>query len=271
VHFPPYYTVLLVTGLILSRRAVSLVVRPWDTQQLLHTPRWSSSATISTSADRARVHRQLVAVRQNTYLFWPATLRIVRSRHARVIFALAVCLLVPVLRFDAIGLMRPERVHSLSHLRIDSILWGALAALVFEWLSKHSRIRRAVVYASAAAALFFVREQMTFWGYFIGFTVLAIAVAAFVSNIAANPQSRLVSLLETAPLRGIGKVSYGMYLLHFQALDVVRALAPPGIPHILAFVLFSIAAVALTWAVAAAMYKFVNGPPPPQAPLPGVK
>jgi peptidoglycan/LPS O-acetylase OafA/YrhL len=171
-----------------------------------------------------------------------------------VIAGIAICLLVPLLRFEAFGLMPPERLHSLSHLRIDSILWGALAALSFEWLLAHPRLRRIVMCVAAIGAAF------TFGGAVIGYTLLAIAVAAFVSNIAATPGSLLVKILEIAPLRAIGKVSYGMYLLHFQALDVVRALAPPGIPPIPAFVLFSIAAIALTWAAAAVMYRLVERP-----------
>ena len=256
--FPPYYTVLLLTGLVLSRFAMFRSARwPWDDPQPLVIA--SLVFLFSNYLDLgaigfAYIVNWSLCVEEHFYLLWPATLLVLRSRAARVIAGVAICALVFVLRFEAIGLTPPERIHSLSHLRIDAILWGAIAALLFEWLTAHARIRRIVMYAAAIGVAF------TFGGYMLGFTVLAIAVAAFVSNIAATPDSLLVRALEIAPLRAIGKVSYGMYLLHFQALDVVRALAPPGIPPIPAFVLFSIAAIALTWTVAAVMYRVVERP-----------
>lgn len=262
--FPPYWTVLLVTGAVLSRFDVFRSAHwPWDAPQPLYVASLAFLFSNYLNLDPigfAYIVNWSLCVEEHFYLFWPATLLLLRSPRARLLCGLGVCALVPLLRFDAIGLIEPHRIHSLSHLRIDSILWGALAALAFAWLRDHPRVRRAVMYASAIATLFFVREQMTFWGYFVGFTVLAVAVASFVSNIAATPDSWLVTLLEAAPLRAVGKVSYGMYLLHFQALDVVRALAPPGLPHTLAFLLFAAAAVALTWAVAAVLYRLVERP-----------
>lgn len=256
--FPPYYTVLLLTGLVLSRFALFRSAHwPWDTPQPLTVASlvflFSNYLDLGTIGFAYIVNWSL-CVEEHFYLVWPATLLVLRSRHARVIAGVAICLLVPLLRFEAFGMMPPERLHSLSHLRIDSILWGALAALSFEWLLEHPRTRRIVLYAAAIGAAF------TFGGAVIGYTILAIAVAAFVSNIAATPGSMLVKGLEAAPLRAIGKVSYGMYLLHFQALDIVRALAPPGISPIAAFLLFSIAAIALTWAAAAVMYRLVERP-----------
>jgi peptidoglycan/LPS O-acetylase OafA/YrhL len=262
--FPPYYTVLLVTGLVLSRFAVFRSAHwPWDEPQPLYVASFAFLFSNYLDLDPiglAYIVNWSLCVEEHFYLFWPATLLLLRSRPARVIFGLTVCTLVPLLRFDALGLMEPHRVHSLSHLRIDSILWGALAALLFPWLTKHPRIRRTVLYASAVTALFFLGPELSFWGYFVGLTAIAIAVAAFVSNIAATPESWLVTLLEARPLRAVGKVSYGMYLLHFQALDVVRALAPPGLPQVLAFALFAVCTIALTWAAAAVMYRLVEQP-----------
>lgn len=262
--FPPYYTVLLLTLLVLSQFAIFRSAHwPWDTPQPLKIASLAFLFSNYLNLDPiglAYIVNWSLCVEEHFYLFWPATLLLLRSNRARVIFGVAVCLLVPLLRFDAIGLLPPERVHSLSHLRIDSILWGAVAALLFDRLRDRPYVRRTILYASAIALLFFLGPQLSFWGYFIGLTFLAIAVAAFVSNIAATPESWLVRVLEVAPLRAIGKVSYGMYLLHFQALDVVRAFAPAGLPHWLAFVLFATAASALTWAAAAVMYRLVERP-----------
>ena len=262
--FPPYYTVLLLTGLVLSRFAIFPSAHwPWDEPRPLYIASLVFLFSNYLNLDPigfAYIVNWSLCVEEHFYLFWPSMLLLLRRRRARAIFAVAVCLIVPLLRFDAIGLLEPHRIHSLSHLRIDSILWGALAALIFDWLRDHPRTRRAVLYASAVATLFLIGEQLSAWGYFIGLSVLAIAVAAFVSNIAATPESWLVTVLEIAPLRAIGKVSYGMYLLHFQALDVVHSLAPPGLPQTRAFVLFALCAIALTWVTAAVMYRLVERP-----------
>jgi peptidoglycan/LPS O-acetylase OafA/YrhL len=263
--FPPYYTVLLVTGLVLSRFALFRSAHwPWESPEPLYAA--SLAFLFSNYLDLgaigfAYIVNWSLCVEEHFYLVWPATLLALRSRHARVILGLGVCLLVPLLRLQALGAgLEPHRVHSLSHLRIDSILWGALAALLFLWLTEHPRIRRTVLLIAGVGALFFLGPEQTILSQFAGLSIIAIAVAAFVSNIAATPESWLVNVLEAAPLRAVGKVSYGMYLLHFQALDVVRALAPPGLPHVLAFLLFSLCATALTWGVAAVMYRLVERP-----------
>ena len=272
--FPPYYTVLLVTALILSRfAAFPSALWPRDpAPPPLHVA--SLLFLFSNYLDLGRIGfaylvNWSLCVEEHFYLFWPATLRFLRSSTARVVVGLMVCAIVPLLRLNAIfeG-VPPHRVHSFSHLRIDSILWGAVAALLFRCLASRARLRRGVLLGAGAALIFFFASgHLGFapvpspFGHVAGLTTMAIAVAAFVADIAATPQSRLVSALEVAPLRAVGKVSYGMYLLHFQAIDVVAMLAPSTLPRttVTFVVLWTFVAIT-TYGAAVLMYRLVERP-----------
>jgi len=61
------------------------------------------------------------------------------------------------------------------------------------------------------------------------------------------PRGLLARALSAPPLRGIGRVSYGMYLLHLPVIDLVRALTPN-------YIALSITAAAVTFALAFLMY-----------------
>ena len=143
-----------------------------------------------------------------------------------------------------------------------------MRALLFPWLQRHVRWRRRVLLCAGIALLyFFASGHLAFapvpsvFGHVVGLSTLAIAVALFVADIAATPQSWLVTVLEAAPLRAIGKVSYGMYLLHFQAIDFGLLVAPRGMPATTTtFVAFWGFLVITTYAAAALMYRLVERP-----------
>jgi len=203
-----------------------------------------------------------LCVEEHFYLLWPAFLRGVRSPAARGAGALALCLLLPALRWRAGALGEPAAVvHVLSHLRVDSILWGGLGALVFEAAQRRPRARCAVLGLAAAAVM------AAFWrgalsvdptpaGHALGLSALALMASALAVEVAAAPAAPLTRALELAPLRGLGRVSYGMYLLHFQVID----LAAPAVIRLLRYATpstyFVLAALSLagTWLAAAALF-----------------
>lgn len=274
--FPPYYTVLLLNALVLSRfTSFPSAAWPWD---------WPPPALFTASLfflfsnyvdlggiGFAYIVNWSLCVEEHFYLFWPATLRFVRSTSARVALGAGICVLVPLLRMQAIERgVPPQLVHTFSHLRIDSILWGALAALVFGVLASHPLARRVLLLGATATLVSFVASgKLSFdpvpapFGHVAGLTAMAVTVALFVSDVAATPGSRFVSFLEAAPLRAVGKVSYGMYLLHFQAIDAVRALAPDSLLRLRtpwAFLLLWVLVAGVTYGAAALMYRLVERP-----------
>jgi peptidoglycan/LPS O-acetylase OafA/YrhL len=66
-------------------------------------------------------------------------------------------------------------------------------------------------------------------GFSAGYSLLALTTSILLLELVDQPATWLTSLLEFRPLAAVGKVSFGMYLLHFPMIDVglaVLAKAP---------------------------------------------
>jgi peptidoglycan/LPS O-acetylase OafA/YrhL len=203
-----------------------------------------------------------LAVEEHFYLLWPAFLLLCRSTRARVVVSLVVCLMLPALRAlaTARGWDEPYFVHFASHYRLDSILWGGLAALARPHLSLSARTRRGVLAAVglAIAALVGTRAlsvlpHPTPLGAGLGLSLLAAGTALLLLDLVAVPTSRLVQALEWRPLAGLGRLSYAVYLIHLPMMDLGRVLvfaqprAPNLVNFLLAFLVFGALSVLAAW------------------------
>ncbi len=129
------------------------------------------------------------------------------------------------LAFRIFGHSSAFAVQTLSHFRMDSILWGALGTLAFAELGRLGAWRRLSLglFLGLVVTMFLTGFISTSPGrleHAVGLSLLAICFSLLVVEVATSPDSLLTRMLETAPLRALGKVSYGMYLLHMQALSV---------------------------------------------------
>lgn len=214
-----------------------------------------------------------LCVEEHFYLVWPLFLVIARSFRVRLGISLFVC-------FGVLGLRAAswlggwelfhQNYHSVSHYRLDAILWGALAALMFDRWSIPVRIRRAgmVTAAVTVATLIGTRALSvlpppSFPGVTLGFSALGIAAAFLVLELAAAPRTWLARALEWRPLRRIGQVSYGMYLLHIQIIDLGGWLMLQGEsrkPTLPAFFSACVLFAVLTFVVAWITYQIVEKP-----------
>jgi peptidoglycan/LPS O-acetylase OafA/YrhL len=156
----------------------------------------------------------------------------------------------------------------LSHYRVDSILWGAVAALLFDRAGSTGARRLALAAAWGATLLFigkgWLSPQPTVVGHSLGLTLLAIAVAlTVVETVAVGTSRRWVRLLEWAPLRETGRISYEIYLLHLPAMDVGRALflgERAIVPTLPAFLLAFAGSSALSFGFGWVAHRFVGRP-----------
>jgi peptidoglycan/LPS O-acetylase OafA/YrhL len=213
-----------------------------------------------------------LCVEEHFYLLWPLFLFAVRDRRARLATALAVCAGVCVLRFVAAARgweASDTTYHSVSHYRLDAILWGAAAALVHDRWPMTSAVRRGAlgVGVAAVAALLVtralsLRPPSTLLGLSVGMTALAVTAALLVLELGSAPRSGLARALEIAPLRSIGRVSYGMYLVHFQMMDLGSFLLQrgPTQPTLPAFFSACLLFAALSYAAAWVLYRAVERP-----------
>lgn len=212
-----------------------------------------------------------LCVEEHFYVLWPLCLTFARRARTRLLAALAACGAILALRavMAATGAERPGALHAVSHYRIDAVLWGSIAAIVFASRPIAQRPRRIALLAVASAIVVLVATgQMsvvppgTWLGVSLGLTLLAVGGALLVTDLAAAPTSRIARLLELPPLQAVGRVSYGMYLLHFPAIDVAGAMffSTPRKPGLLGFLWLYLLICLCTFAAAWILYQIVEAP-----------
>ena len=183
------------------------------------------------------VHLWSLAVEEQFYLLWPpllvGLLTISRGHRRRVavvagLGALASALLMA--RFFANG-HDTIRAYYGTDTRAQAFLIGALAALVAPQLRERGRlvVRRLGVIGLAGLAVVVLTDvpDLLYRG---GFAVVAVLAAfAVVATTMPGPVTRG---LDRAPLRAIGRVSYGIYLWHWPAITLLtpERLGLTGLP-----------------------------------------
>jgi peptidoglycan/LPS O-acetylase OafA/YrhL len=273
---PPFYVVLALNIFVLSASPFFSSARlprfpPAALETLSLATFWSnyfySYAGVTVASPAYQVLWSL-CVEEHFYLLWPFALTLLRGRRARVFAAGAACVLLCVLRYVAARehFDPPAVIHILSHYRIDSILWGALGAIAFDALRlRRGTLRLALAACTTATVALFLTGELgtnpTPFGHSVGLSLLAATATLLVAEAAAGP-SPLGRALEVRPLRAIGRVSYGMYLLHFQAIDVGARLVIPRVkePSVAVFALLYALFVVLAFASAWVMYRLIERP-----------
>ena len=203
---------------ILEQRSIAAVVTYIGNWKIVYADGWPPIAP-------GLAHLWSLAVEEQFYLLWPLVTAVALGRRRSLASVtamigtsiLAVALWRIVLTQDA-----PRGVvYFRTDARADALLVGALAA--HWWVrGRTPRIPRALANVSAvllvaAALLVDSSNPLLFNG---GFTIVAVA-AALVLLAALDGDWAARPVLRTAPLRVVGRVSYGLYLWHFPVLVAV--------------------------------------------------
>jgi peptidoglycan/LPS O-acetylase OafA/YrhL len=203
----------------------------WANYFMSYGPRWTGHA-VFLPREAYAVYWSL-CVEEHFYLLWPIFLCLVKRTSARVAVSLVLCLTLPVLRHLAMasGWDQPLAVHYASHYRLDGILWGGLAALVASRITWRDSIRRLLLGAGGLLiASLVVTNTMSVRpigqpiGFSAGFSLLALTTAVLLLELTRRPHTWLCRALEFRPLVAVGRVSYGMYLLHLPVMDLAMIL-----------------------------------------------
>jgi peptidoglycan/LPS O-acetylase OafA/YrhL len=146
-------------------------------------------------------------------------------------------------------------------------LWGATAAILARRIPWSPRLRRCFLALGVTLVLALVMTETVSvlpigkaLGFSAGFSLLALTTSILLLELVDQPGTWLVSLLEFRPLAAVGKVSFGMYLLHFPMIDLGMAVLAkvPRRPTLLnlgsAVVLFA----ALSFVAAWVLYQLVE-------------
>lgn len=185
-----------------------------------------------------------LAVEQHFYLVWPFLVFFL-PRRALVPTLLGILVAVPLLRALCTPLFAfPEAIYVLTPFRIDTMVAGALAALLLPRLHAQHTLRWAQLamvlglcaYALLARSPAFRRGENTVlfntWGYTLNIVILG---ALFVWTALASERSWLYRVLSSRALRLLGRVSYTFYLLHLLVLTRVAAMVPAALVPLAGF------------------------------------
>ncbi|HKO92243.1 MAG TPA: acyltransferase, partial [Polyangiaceae bacterium] len=201
-----------------------------------------------------------LATEEQFYAWWPPLLRRCRSA-AQAVLSLSsilvlgqLCLYGPV----AAGLAEHETLARVLTSVAPALSLGALLALGLDdprsfarlWaLASRAPALTAVLPCAWIGALLVHPFGIPLW--------LDLGFAALVASALLCPGTLLGRVLGARPLLAIGRVSYGIYLLHVPVLGLLRRAAPslserPGL-------LFALALCA-SWGLARLSYRYFEGP-----------
>ncbi|MBV9624276.1 MAG: acyltransferase family protein [Acidobacteria bacterium] len=181
-------------------------------------------------------HFWSLAVEEQFYWFWPIIVYFT-SRRGLLRMCVAICVAEPILRIACLHFGLSEwAVRELSFARMDTLLYGAIAALLLReptWFTAR-RYWVPVLIAISVAALAWIAFHKGFIPYeapetvVIGYSALGILFAAFVYACASNRTS-IGSLMSVSILRWFGRYSYAEYVFHPPLLLVYEATIAPHV------------------------------------------
>ena len=170
-----------------------------------------------------------LAIEEQFYLSFPWLVRAVnRRRLAQVLVGFIA--LAPAVRALGVWLFpQLDRFqYEFTLCRIDTIAVGCLLAIIVR-LPVARQPRNVTLAGIAAAALAIAvatgLDRTTVFGRTLGYSVVAFGFGALVLLVVRARGQANVSILRFAPLRYLGKLCFGLYLLHRPADTIVGALA----------------------------------------------
>jgi peptidoglycan/LPS O-acetylase OafA/YrhL len=168
-------------------------------------------------------HVWSLAVEEQFYLLWPLVVAVVLRFGGRRLLAItcvagaAASALLMAVWYEP---QDPSRVYYGTDTRAQLLLIGALLALLS--LRRCSQLLGIGALACCVAAMALVADH-TDALYRGGMLVNATLVAAVIAAVVSRPGARLARTLGVAPLRGLGKVSYGAYLWSWPVIVLITS------------------------------------------------
>lgn len=188
----------------------------------LYVMNWTRA--FSTGHDGFLGHAWSLAVEEQFYLIWPlllaGLLALVGRRHLpKAIFSLLAAIVTWRCILIASG-ADPMRIYNGTDTRIDTLLVGALLAANTVSFDPKLVGRLALASGLGLAALVPILPWQNQVLQSVGFTVIAVMAGSIILWAASSPRSTAGAALRTAPLVGLGRISYGVYLWHYPLLTL---------------------------------------------------
>jgi len=228
---------------VLAPRADLAQIRAEAWATMLYVPNWYAVFAerdywAQFRAPSPLQHTWSLGIEEQFYLVWPLVFAGLlawlakRARWAVLFGSLLLAAASSAWMWISYDPRDPSRVYYGTDTRAAAILLGgALAATQPLWGAVRSRWARAGIELAGIAAL--AGLSAAWWSlagdapvlYRGGFALCSAAGAALIGAAVCEPRGPLARMLAWAPLRGLGKISYGVYLWHwpvYLVLDPVR-------------------------------------------------
>jgi peptidoglycan/LPS O-acetylase OafA/YrhL len=184
-------------------------------------------------------HCWSLAIEEQFYLIWPLVIvtleRTGRTPAAKARLLLAGAAVIAAYRAWHVGVYSDDRINFGLDTRMDTLMTGAALAYFVQGLPGGRLPERAGRWLGgwlaplALAGLFLVPNTVTWyspWMGWIGYVLVGGASLLVIADLVAGGHSRLARPLTWAPMVFIGKISYGLYLLHLPVYYMVEHLIP---------------------------------------------
>jgi len=267
--FPLYYGVLIVTFLVIPH----VGTLPRDMTASAHNQVWLWTFLVNWTEPFGRgvegfSHFWSLAVEEQFYFIWPFLLY---RRTAKTVFSLSIGLMLVAFAIRCalvLAAARHDILYMFTFCRMDALAAGAAAAALMRTphggVLTHRHAKRWWIGGLAILAvgaiptgLYALKGNGT---YTIGYTILSVGFAALILGgvVQSAGASKLYQkLLSVAPLRSVGRYSYGMYVFHMLIITMVggsilaslKPLFPVWYP-----VIFPLIIIALSYCVAFASF-----------------
>jgi peptidoglycan/LPS O-acetylase OafA/YrhL len=169
-------------------------------------------------------HAWSLAIEEQFYFVWPVIVvvafRLVKGRRMPLAVVAAAAAAASAWWMSVLhDPADPSRAYYGTDTRAGQLLIGAILGLWLAGRADRPGPQRAqwVTYPAVAGvfACFWMLEDTSEVLYRFGFSVFSLMVAALIAAVVVAPRTAVARALSWAPLRGIGAVSYGIYLWHW--------------------------------------------------------
>jgi peptidoglycan/LPS O-acetylase OafA/YrhL len=166
-------------------------------------------------------HFWSLAIEEQFYWVWPLFVYAV-NRKTLFRICVAICALEPILRFTLFhNGVTPWALREYTFTRVDTLLYGAIAAILFRdpELKKRGRwviATLAVCAAAIIAGLIVANGYLPYEGFsavVASYSSLAVLFAVLVS-VCASGKGRLAKFMASPILQWFGRYSYALYIFH---------------------------------------------------------